>query len=131
MLTPINWATWSFGHTILVPRLIQNVFPDVPSFSRGPFPGCKPYNKALNPIIRVTNLPAHLLICSSGFCARANHLFNRFRTVFRVRNGIVTLHESCVRLISPSDFLPRACVRACVRACMRACVRARDRYTRE
>ncbi len=56
------------------------------------------------------------LICSSGFFACANHLFYRFWTVFRVRGGIVTWYESCVRLISPFDFLLRACVRACVRS---------------
>jgi len=44
-------------------------------------------------------------------------IFYRFRTVFRVQNGIATLHGSCVRLTSPSDL-----------ACVRACVRARDRY---
>ena len=48
--------------------------------------------------------------------ARANHHFYRFRTVFRVQNGMVTLHGSCVRLNSPSDL---ACLRACVRVCMR------------
>ena len=45
----------------------------------------------------------------TGLSARENHHFYRFRTVFRVHNGIVTLYGSCVRLISPSDL---ACVRA-------------------
>ena len=45
------------------------------------------------------------LICSSGFFARANYLFYRFRTIFRVRNGIVTWYESCVRAVSPSDLV--------------------------
>ncbi len=46
-------------------------------------------------------VPVANLICSFGFFARADHLFNRFRKLFRVRNGIVTWYESCVRLISP------------------------------
>jgi len=58
--------------------------------------------------------------CSSGYLARANQLYYRFRTVFRVRNGIVTLYKSFVRLIPPSDL---ACVRACVRARVLTCVR--------
>ena len=50
--------------------------------------------------VRVANL-----ICSSGFFARANRLFHRFRTVFCARNGIVvTLYESRVRSIPPSDL---------------------------
>jgi hypothetical protein len=56
------------------------------------------------------------LICRSGFFALASNLFYRFRTVFRLRDGKVTLYESCVRLISSFD-LP--CVRARVRACAR------------
>jgi hypothetical protein len=45
-----------------------------------------------------------------------NHMFNRFQTVFRVRNDIVTWYEYRFRLISPSDFLLRARVRARMRA---------------
>jgi hypothetical protein len=65
-------------------------------------------------VYRISNL-----ICSFGFFARANHWFYRFRTLFRVRNGIVTLYGSCVRLISPSNL-------ACARARARACLRARE-----
>jgi hypothetical protein len=39
----------------------------------------------------------------------------RFRTVFRVPNGIATLYEYFVRLIFLSSF---ACARACVRGCV-------------
>ena len=48
------------------------------------------------------------LICPSGFFARANNLFYQFRTIFRVRNGIIMWYESRVRLIS---LIWRACVR--------------------
>jgi hypothetical protein len=72
------------------------------------------FSKCDNPLY-----PVHIadLICSSGFFAHANHLFYRFRMAFRVRNGIVTFYESCVRLISPSNL---AHVRVCVRARVRA-----------
>ncbi len=44
----------------------------------------------------------------TGFFARANHLFYRFRTVFRLRNVIRPWYESRVRPVSPSDLvLPR------------------------
>ena len=48
---------------------------------------------------------------------RANHLFRRLRTGFRVRNGIETLYEYFVHLISPFDS---ARVRDCVRDCVHA-----------
>ena len=48
------------------------------------------------------------------FLARDDHLFYRFRTLFRGRNGIITLYGSRVRLISPSDL---ACAHVRVRAC--------------
>ena len=47
-------------------------------------------------------------ICSSGFFAYAIPLFYRFRTVFRVRYGILPYCKSRVRPISPSDFMLRA-----------------------
>ena len=46
------------------------------------------------------------LICSSGFFARANQLFYRFGTEFRLRNSIISWYESYVRLIT------LACVQA-------------------
>ena len=54
------------------------------------------------------------LICSSGFFARENHLFYRFRTIFRVRYVIRSWYESCVRLISPSNLV--MCSRTRVRS---------------
>ncbi len=55
----------------------------------------------------------------TGFFARANYMFYRFRTVFRVRYVIRPWYESRVRLVSPFDFL--LCVRPHVRS-MRALV---------
>ncbi len=49
-------------------------------------------------------------ICSSWIFARARHMLYRFRTVFRVRNDTITWYESCVRLISLSNFPWRASV---------------------
>ena len=44
----------------------------------------------------------------TGLVAHANHLFYRFRTVFRVVYVIRPWYESFVRPVSPSDFvLPR------------------------
>jgi hypothetical protein len=48
------------------------------------------------------------LICSyrvSCACKIANHLFYRFRTVFRVQYAIRPWYESRVRPVSPSNFL--------------------------
>ena len=41
----------------------------------------------------------------TGLAVRANHLFYRFRTEFRVLYVIRPWYESCVRPISPFDFL--------------------------
>ncbi len=54
----------------------------------------------------------------TGFFARAivrtaNHLFYRFRTVFRALYVIRPCYESCVRPVSPSDLL--LCSRTCER----------------
>jgi len=41
----------------------------------------------------------------TGLAVHANHLFYRFRTVFRVLYAIRPWYESCVRLVSPSDLV--------------------------
>ena len=48
----------------------------------------------------------------TGLVARANHLFYRIRTVFRVPYVIRPWYESCARLVSPSDLV---CQCPCVR----------------
>ncbi len=59
------------------------------------------------------SLLSQILFALTGLAARANHLFYRFRTVFRVMYAIRPWYESCVRPVSPSDL---------------ACRRPRDRY---
>ena len=56
-------------------------------------------------------------ICSSGFFARANHRFYRFRTVFCVWNVVQILRSFNFSFC----IFFRACVRARVRARVRAC----------
>ncbi len=49
----------------------------------------------------------------TGLVARANHLFYRFWTVFRVPYAIRPWYESCVRLVSPYDLAwSRTCDRS-------------------
>ncbi len=48
----------------------------------------------------------------TGLAAHANHLFYRFRTMFRVLYAIRPWYESCVRPVSPSDLV---CSRTCDR----------------
>ena len=47
----------------------------------------------------------------TGLAARANHLFYRFRTVFRVLCVMRPWYESCVRAVSPFDLVFATCVR--------------------
>ncbi len=60
------------------------------------------------------SLVSQISFALTGLVAHANHLFYRFRTVFRVLYVIRPWYESCVRPVSPSDLLlvERTCVRS-------------------
>jgi len=66
--------------------------------------GTVPYGTVL-----YRTLQSQISFALTGFFARANHLFYRFRTVSRIPYVIRPWHESRVRSVSPTDLLLAAC----------------------
>ena len=50
-------------------------------------------------------VPSQISFALTWLAARANRLLYRFRTLFRIQYVIRPWYESCVRLVSSSDFL--------------------------